>query len=126
MSMRVFEPLSLTFKLRGLNPDVMNRFGINSPNRHNYTMRGNVLDLRTGDALPLVAVTKGRMIKLESDEWKREDGISHDYEIAEIVFYQLLVNNQEKFYFDWFAGPMGWRVDGTPTFDVEARNLGIS
>jgi P2 family phage contractile tail tube protein len=126
IGLRLFEPLEQTFKLRGFNPEVMNKFGVNSPTRRKYTTRGNVRDLRTGATFAAVAVVQGRMVKVEPSSWKRDDGLANDYTIDEIVFYQLMLNGAEKYYFDYFAGPIGWRVDGVAQFADEARNLGLA
>jgi P2 family phage contractile tail tube protein len=126
IGMRAIEPLEVTFKLRGFNPDVMNKFGLSSPHRHRYTIRGSVRDLREGNSFPVVAVVEGRLVKVAADDFRREDGIAHDYEIAEIMKYQLMWNNQEKYYIDFFAGPIGWRVDGRVAFQQEAAHLGLS
>lgn len=126
IGMRSFEPLSMTFKLRGLNPDVMNKFGVNGNARRKYTFRGNVRDLAEGINLKAEGIITGRLVKVDQGEFSRDEGVSNDYEVAEIVGYQFILDGKEKVYFDYFAGPIGWRVDGVSEFAEEARNLGLA
>lgn len=124
MGMRSIKPLVLTFSLFGFNPDVMPKFMTNR--RESYTIRANVSNVRTQEDIPLVAVVHGRMTKVETSEFKKEDGISTDYEINEITRFKLTFNRQEKIYIDMFGGPAAIRVDGRPLFRRVARNIGLN
>lgn len=114
---------SLTFKLNGINPDVMPKFMANR--RVKYTIRGNVSNIRTQEDLDLVSVIEGRMVKVDMSEFSKDSEISTDYEIKEIVFYSMHMANVEKYYLDAFAGPAGVRIDGVPLFRNVARNIGL-
>lgn len=112
-----------TFKLAGMQPDVMPRFM--TSRRQNYTLRGNLFDLATQEDKPCIAVINGKMTKVETSEFQKDDGVDTDYEIREIVKYILTIDNAEKYYLDFFLGAAGVRVDGVPLFGAAARNLGF-
>jgi len=123
IGMRKITMSSLTFKLSGLNPDVMPKFMANR--RIKYTIRANVSNVRTQEDTPLVATIEGRMVKMDVGEFKKDGEVDTDYEIKEIVHYMLKLGTQEKYYLDAFAGPSGVRIDGVPIFRNVARNIGL-
>jgi P2 family phage contractile tail tube protein len=125
IGMRYIEPLELTFRLEGFNERPMGRFMSSGPERINYTIRGSVRDLRTHAERPVRAIINGRMTKVEPGDFSKDQGIETDYQIMEILRYQLFIDNVEKYYFDYFAGPAGVRIDGTEPFRSMARNLGL-
>ncbi|RWC91643.1 MAG: hypothetical protein EOS72_03020 [Mesorhizobium sp.] len=126
LGMRSFTIHPLTFSLEGFNPTVMPRFMPAGAARIKYTVRGNVRDIRTHDDIPVKAIIEGRMTKSEISDFKKDDGVSTDYDISEILFYHLYFGTQEKIYFDYFAGPNGLRIDGVSTLSGVARNLGLA
>jgi phage tail tube protein FII len=126
MGMRYFKIAPLTFSLEGFNPTIMPRFMPGGAARIKYTVRGNIRDIRTHDDIALKAIIEGRMTKSEISEFKRDDGISADYEIKEILFYHLFFGKDEKIYYDYWAGPNGIRMNGASVLDNVARNLGLS
>lgn len=115
--------LSLGFKLFGFNPRVMNRF---MDGKEHYTIRGNLLDVKKQEDLKVVCVVHGRMVKVDMGDFKKGDGTESDYEIKEITKYKLHIDGDEKYYFDFFAGPGGVRVNGKKVFRRAARNLGLA
>jgi len=125
IGMNLLQKLELSFKMKGLSPEVFRELGIGRRRRTSYTIRGNVVDLREDRRFPAKCVVQGRMIKLDQGSFDRDKGISEDYQIAEIVHYELFLDGQEKFYFNYFQGPAGARIDGQIIFADEARNLGL-
>lgn len=123
VGMRKITISPLTFKLSGLNPDVMPKFMVNR--RIKYTIRANVSNVRTQEDVPLVATVEGRMVKVDMAEFKKDGEVDTDYEIKEIVHYMLKLGTQEKYYLDAFSGPNGVRIDGVPVFRNVARNIGL-
>ena len=124
LGMRAIQPLKFPFQLEGFNPEQISRFMPGS-GRIKYTMRGNIRDIRDHTDLEVKAVIEGRMTKVEMSEFEKEKGINTDYEIKEVAFYSLFYNGVEKFYFDYFSGPAGVRMDGQPMFPALSRNLGL-
>ncbi|TVR06622.1 MAG: hypothetical protein EA385_14990 [Salinarimonadaceae bacterium] len=125
IGMRVLEALEFSFKLEGFSHNAMSRFMPSGPARVNYTLRGSYRDLRTHEELALRAIINGRMISIEPSEFSRGEGIENDYMISEIMGYQLFLDDREKYYFDYFAGPTGVRIDGVQPFRTMGRNLGL-
>jgi phage tail tube protein FII len=119
------EALTLSFKMKGLTPDLLTQFGVNAPRRRKYTIRGSVLDLRENIEIPGLCVVEGRMMKADLSEFSPDNGVDADYEIHEVVHYELHLNNQEKYYFNFFTGPAGVRINGVATLGDRARNLGL-
>ncbi|MFC5509259.1 phage major tail tube protein [Bosea massiliensis] len=126
MGMGIFEPIELTFKLRGFNPDVMNKIMPPGRVRRAYTITGNIRDLEGDRQFALKAVIRGRMTKVDPGSFTRDSGISTDYQIDEIVFYSLHLDGVEKYYVDQFVGPNGIRVDGVQVYQDVARHLGLA
>ena len=124
LGMRVIEPLELAFKLEGFNPKAMAQM-LPVTGRLKYTVRGNVRDVRENKDIPVRAIVDGRMTQYEPGEFGRDDGLEADYMISEVLGYQLFLNDVEKFYFDYFGGPLGVRVDGVQVLRSQARNLGL-
>lgn len=124
LGMRAIEPLEFTFKLEGVNEKAMSQL-MPVAGRLKYTVRGNIRDLRSGADIGIRAIIDGRMTSYEPGEFSRDNGMESDYMFAEIMGYRLIVNDVEKFYFDFFAGPLGVRVNGVQIFRGQARNLGL-
>lgn len=125
VGMRSLDPMTLSFKLAGIQPDVMNQFMNGSPRRKKYTIRGNLNDLKTQADIPVLGVIEGRMISVKVGEFTKDNGLDTDYMIKEVVSYSLFIDGVEKLYFDLFAGPRGVRIDGVPIFNDVARNIGL-
>lgn len=123
IGMRKITISPLTFKLAGLNPDVMPKFMTNR--RIKYTIRANVSNVRTQEDIPLVATIEGRMVKVDLSEFRKDGEVDSDYEIKEIVHYMLKLGDQEQYYLDAFAGPAGVRINGVQVFRDVARNIGL-
>jgi hypothetical protein len=111
--------------MKGLNPETSRKLGIGQPRRLNYTIRGNVRDIREDRNFAGKAVVQGRMVTANMSEFARESGIDEDYEIKEIMRYEFYLDGVERFYFDYFRGPAGARIDGSPVFAQQAGNLGL-
>lgn len=126
LGMRSFSIAPLAFTLEGFNPTVMTRFMPIGAQRVKYTIRGNIRDVRTHEDIALRAIVEGRMTKSEISDFKRDDGITTDYEINELLFYHLYFGADEKIYADYLAGPNGVRIDGKAALPGVARNLGLS
>lgn len=123
IGMRSVAAPMISFNLTGINPKVMNKFMTNR--REHYTIRGNIANISTQEDIPLVCVVYGRMTKVDMGEFRKDDGINTDYEINEIVRYQLKIDGDEKYFIDIFGGPNAIRVDGRPLFREVARNIGL-
>lgn len=126
LGLRHFMPFTLGFNLEGYTPDVINKFMASGAAQLRYTVRGNIRDVRTHKDIELKAIIGGRMTKADIGEFKRDDGIGTEYEIKEVMFYQRFFDGNEEFYFDYFAGMAGVRIDGLPKFGDVARNLGLA
>jgi phage tail tube protein FII len=126
LGMRYLRALAVSFQLEGLNPDENRRFMPSAPARINYTMRGNVRDIRDHTDIEFKAIIEGRMTKVDLSEFDRDKGTQTDYEIKEIVRYTEYFGGVEKFHFDYFSGPAGLRIDGVLAHATAARNLGLA
>lgn len=122
---RQIDAFQMSFNLDGFNPDVITRFMPTAPNRIKYTIRGNMRDLRAGTDIECRAVVEGRMTQASMGAFSKDGGVQSEYQISEIVMYELYFDGNEKFYFDVFAGLAGCRRDGAPMFDQAAANIGL-
>ena len=104
------EPLTLGFKLIGVDPQSMAQFGLGGSGQLVYTIYGAVRDKQTGKVKELKATAWGRMVKLDSGTFKRGEAAEQTHEIKEIFRYGLYWDKSEVFYFDYESST--WRVDG--------------
>jgi phage tail tube protein FII len=125
LGMNMIETLDLTFKLKGFSPNVSNKLGIGQQRRLNYTIRGNVRDVREDRQFACKVVVNGRMVKVDGGSFSRDSGTSEDFEINEVMKYQCFFDDVEKYYFDYFDPVAGARIDGNPIFATAASNLGL-
>ncbi|WP_342361411.1 phage major tail tube protein [Terrarubrum flagellatum] len=123
--MNSIDALKFTFKCAGFTPDLSAKFGIGVGLNEPYFMLGNVRNLRTGEQFPGRAVVRGVITAISPSEFTAGDGIEHDYEIDEVTHYEFLLNNQEIYYFDFWEGPAGVRINGVSVMQQAARNIGI-
>ena len=117
-----YEPLSLTFSCEGINTEVTKGLGA----RKKYTMRGNIRNIQTGENKALKVIVEGKLTKYSQGEFSRDSGTSADYEVKEIISYQVWVDGTEEIYFDYFGGPLGIRIKGVQVQLQIAQNLGIA
>lgn len=122
LGMKSIKPISLGFKLFGMQPKILNKFMKDT--KDHYTIRGNLFDVKKQEDLKVVCVVFGRLTKVDIGDFKKDDGVSTDYEINEVTKYKLHVNGDEKEYFDFFD-PGALRVNGQKIMRKMARNLGL-
>lgn len=104
------EKLGASFKFGGVDMDALAQFGLNDRARHTYTAYGDILNKRTGEHSELVAVMEARLGKAEKDNWQRGEFLGTEYELNELVHYELRIGEQEIFYWDFFTN--AWRAGG--------------
>ena len=102
--------LMSSFRLKGWDPQTMSQFGIGGRVSFPFTSYGLIRNKNGGGAIQTKAVLFGRMTKMAAEQHKRGEMMGNDYEIKEILHYELYFGNQEKFYWDFFRSI--WRVDG--------------
>jgi len=118
-----FSKLESTFKLKGVDPDVMVQFGLGSRAKHVYTAYGAVRDKRTGTVYESRAIIEARLGKVEGDAFQRGSLQGHEYALNEITHYALYFADREIYYFDLWTAE--WRVDGARQNADERRILRI-
>lgn len=124
LGMRCIMAPTLGFDLEGIRPHLMNKF-MPVGGREKYTVRGNMRDIKAQTDLSIVAILEGRMTKADIGDFSRSEGVSTQYEITECTQYKLYIDGAEKYFFDFFQGPIGARTDGNPIFQGLASNLGL-
>ena len=102
--------LTSKFKTTGWDPQILSQFGIPVRTAYPFTIKALVRNKNGGAAIGVKAVLWGRLTKVAPSEMKRGDLMEHDYEIKEVLHYELYFDGIEKFYWDFFASI--WRVDG--------------
>lgn len=117
-----FSPLAASFKLIGIDPDMLLFFGLGNQLRRRYTAYGVIRDKITGRAIQSKALMEGRLQRIEQDTFNRGDLAGHDYSISEIFHYELYIDGVEKFWMDFPT--VEWRVNGVSQND-ERRLLGL-
>ncbi len=102
--------LECTFKVKGVDPQIMSQFGLGKAGRKPFTAYGGIRDKKGGGLIEIKAVMEGRLVKIEKDEWQRGELAGHDHAINEIWHYELHWGGREKYYYDFLTST--WRVDG--------------
>lgn len=120
VGVKKFEP---TFKLAGIDPDLLTQFGLGSKARKMFTARSAIRDKRSGGIIQGKAIMEGRLGKVAVEEWKKGELVGNDYAINELTHYELFFDGKEKFYWDYFTN--AFRVDGADTNADENAALGI-
>ena len=104
------QKLEPTFKLGGLDPDLLTQFGLGSRVRHTFSAYGVVRDKRTGRAIESKAIIEGRLGKVAPDAYQRGELMGHEYAINEVVHYELWFDEKEILFWDFFTN--AWRAGG--------------
>lgn len=117
------DKLEPSFKLKGFDADLVSRFSYGTGARMNFTIYGNMVDLRTGVQSEGQAIINGRLGKVASDAFKKGEVQSADYAIQEVVRYEVIMGGQELVYFDFFEGI--WRTPRGNN-DVQRRNIRLT
>lgn len=123
LGMRKLEALEPTFKLEGLNPSVQNKFM--PPSRTMYTMRANIRDVVQQRDIAMKAIIEGRLQEFDMGEFGTDDSVESDYKLSEVMYYQVIFDGQEKWYYSFAEGYAGVRIDGAQVFRQVAANLGL-
>ncbi len=104
------QKLEPTFKLAGIDPDLLAEFGLGSRLKSVFTAYGKVIDKRAGRAIEVKAIMEGRLGKIEADAFQRGELMGHEYAINEITHYELWFDEKEKIAWDFYTNT--WRVNG--------------
>lgn len=118
----MYEAPMMSFSCEGINEEVIKHIG----QRNKFTARGNIRNIQTGKDELVKIIIEGTLTKAAFSEFSRESGLSSDYEIKQVVSYQMWLNKQELIYFDIFGGPLTFRIDGVQKHLQRARNLGVA
>ena len=117
------KPLSSSFKSAGWDDQTLSQFGINGRSSYPFTAYGLARTKQGNQPVRTKAVTFGRLTKVEIPEMKRGDILEPDYEIKEILHYELWYSDKPKYYFDWATGR--YEIDGVPQNQDELTALAI-
>lgn len=112
IGMGAFKALTPKFKLAGFDPQTLRQFGIGGRAQYPFIIKGKIRNLNGGRELGLKAVCWGRLTKYAPKEFKRGDSFEQDHEIKELVHYEKYIDGNEMYYYDHFAKPPIWRVNG--------------
>lgn len=103
--------LEPTFKLNGIDPDLLSEFGLGSARHRNiFTAYGGVRDQRTGQAIECKAIIQARLGRIAPDAFQRGELQGHEYAMNSVVHYELWFGGKPKIEWDFFTSL--WRVDG--------------
>jgi len=104
------DKLEATFKLNGIDPNLLVAFGLGSQVRRTFTAYGVVMDQKTGQSIEAMAIFQARLGKIAPDAFQRGNLMGHEYSISSIVHYEFWFNKAPKIEWDHFTAL--WRIDG--------------
>lgn len=95
--------LEATFKMAGWNQNIFKVFGKNALQENIWSAYGLLRDKRTGAAKQATAIFQGRLGRIAPDNFRRTDLHGHEYSIRGIMHYQLTIQGEEWFYWDFYT-----------------------
>ena len=102
--------LEPSFKLNGVDPDLLTQFGLGSKIKNVFSAYGLIIDKRSGRSIESKAIIEGRLGKIAPSAFQRGELLSHDYSINEVTHYELWFDGKPKIKWDFFTNT--WEVDG--------------
>lgn len=102
--------LEPTFKLNGVDPDLLTEFGLGSRIRNRFTAYGEIIDQRSGRSIESKAIIEARLGRVAPDTFQRGELQGHEYSMNSVVRYELWFDGQSKIEWDFFTNV--WRVNG--------------
>jgi phage tail tube protein FII len=94
--------LQATFNLAGWNPLVQKLMGRSTRTHQTFTAYGAVRDRRTARLMSAVAVMQGKLAKIGPTAFSKGNIFGHEYGISGIVSYQLTLDREPLFRWDFF------------------------
>ena len=91
------KPLTISFKLTGVDPQAMAQYGVNGQQQQDYTILGGVRNKNGNAPMQYKLIAQARMTKVGSDAFKRGDLAGQDYELNEILSYAVYFNGAELY-----------------------------
>lgn len=117
------QKLEPTFKLAGIDPDLLGQFGLGSRYKNVYTAYGKVRDKRTGRDIEAKAIVEARLGKIDPDAFTRGELMGHEYALNEVTHYELWFDGKPKIVWDFFENR--WEVDGEDQNAADNRILRV-
>lgn len=103
--------LECTFMLLGWSPDVASLFRSWAADDNFFTAYGLIRDRQNGVALKGVSRMKGRLGRSAIQNYTRASPTHWGYSIRGITQYELLLNGEQIYYWDFFTNTL--IIDGT-------------
>lgn len=104
------QKLEPSFKLNGIDPDLLTQFGLGSKLNKIYTAYGVAIDQRSGRNIEVKAIMEGRLGKVAPSAFQRGELMSHDYAINALTHYEIWFDSKPKIRWDFFTNL--WEIDG--------------
>jgi P2 family phage contractile tail tube protein len=101
--LNAIRPLQPTFKLAGFTQASYRAIGVGSNEATNFTGYGVLKNKQTGASFQAKTIIRGIVSRIAPDAFDRASAFGHDHTIAEVTHYELSVNNEEWFYWDYFT-----------------------
>lgn len=102
-SMGAFRALDTSFKFAGFSKDSYRLLGIGNNEPQNFTTYGVLRNKKTGREAQAKAILSGMIGRLAPDAFDRSNAFGHDHGITEVMHYELFVDGEEWFYWDYFT-----------------------
>lgn len=104
------------FSVKGLDLDVLTRFGFAAGAHDKWLFSGAVRDKRAGKVLPFRALIEGIVSEWTPDEFTAGEFLGCDHAIDEVTHYELTLDGKELFYWDedeleGRSGGVSWTAD---------------
>ena len=105
----VMTRLELSFEVVGITPQIMALLRNLEMRKHDFHAYGNLREYNSGVAMPLRALFRGQLSKVEPKPFRRGDVFTMKYQVRGIMKYELYVGDQEVpiYRWDFFTNDFG-------------------
>jgi P2 family phage contractile tail tube protein len=101
--MNALKALTPSFKLAGFTQSSYRALGIGTNEPMNFTAYGVLKNKQTGAQHQAKSIIRGIVGRLAPDAFARADAFGHDHSVTEVTHYELSVDAEEWFYWDYFT-----------------------
>lgn len=105
----VMTRMELSFEVVGITPQIMALLRNLEMRKHDFFAYGSLREYNSGVALPLRAIWRGQLSKVEPKPFRRGDIFHTRYQVRGIMKYELYIGdmNAPIYYWDFFTNEFG-------------------
>ena len=105
----VMTRMELSFEVLGITPQIMALLRNLEMSKHDFFAYASLRDYNSGAALPLRAIFRGQLARVEPSAYRRGDIFHMKYQVRGLMKYELYIGDQEIpiYRWDFFTNDFG-------------------